>query len=240
MPTPIDPKIACQNRILAALSPAAREALLPHMERVSLKMKELLYDMDQPIIRAYFPLSGVMSMVSTTDNGNTVEVATIGNEGVIGLPLFLRSDSIPLKTFAQIPGESLAMKARDFQEAVRNVNGELNEVLHRYTLALFNQIAQHAACSGMHSIEERCARWLLMTHDRVGQDEFPLTQEFLAQMLGVRRASVTVAAGMLQKAGLITYARGVITILNREGLEAASCEHYGLIKKEYDRLLPLK
>jgi CRP-like cAMP-binding protein len=223
------------NRLLAALPPEERERLLPGMETVPLSVKHSLYEPDQPIEHVYFVRTGVVSLVSVMEEGALVEVATIGNEGMVGLPVFLGADTISMKAFVQIPGEAWRMGAAPFREAVRN-GGRFPELLQRYTQALFLQVAQGAACNRAHSIEERCARWLLMTHDRVERDEFPLTQEFLAIMLGVRRPSVTVAAGILQKAGFIRYSRGRITVVDREGLEAATWECYGMIRREYDRL----
>jgi CRP-like cAMP-binding protein len=236
MATLIDEKTARRNRILKALSQDALTRLLPKLEKVSLSLRKLLYEVDEPIPYVYFPLSGVYSVVSSMEDGATVEVATIGNEGMVGLPVFLGTDSIPLKAFTQIPGEALRMNAQAFRETLKQGNSEISIWLHRYTQALFHQVAQHAACNRLHAVEERCARWLLMSHDRVGRDQFPLTQEFLSQMLGIRRASVPVATGILQKAGLITYHRGVITILDREKLEEASCGCYAIVSKEYDRL----
>ena len=165
-----------------------------------------------------------------------MEMATIGREGMVGLPIFLEADTMPSRAFGQVPGGALRITAAAFTEEIKR-NGPLVRVLNRYTLALFNQVAQTTACNRVHLLEQRCARWLLQTHDRVASDQFLLTQEFLAQMLGVRRSGVSAAAGLLQKAGLIRYARGRITVLDRPGLESAACECYGVIKREFDRLL---
>jgi CRP-like cAMP-binding protein len=155
---------------------------------------------------------------------------------MIGIPLVLGSDTWDNRAFVQVPGEALRMKASVFKRLLKR-SPKLNALLLRYTLALLNQIAQSAACNRAHSVDERCARWLLMTHDRVKKDSFPLTQEFLAQMLGVHRPTVSIAARMLQKAGLIQYVRGTITITDRKALEVASCDCYRSINKEYERLL---
>ncbi len=171
-----------------------------------------------------------------TNAGVFSEVGTIGNEGMVGLPVFLGADQTPTEAFCQVEGEALRMRTDMFREEVKN-GGGLVSILHRYTQALFTQIAQSAACNRLHSIEQRCARWLLLTQDRVEPDEFSLTHEFMGQMLGVRRATVTEVAGTLQKAGLITYNRGKITVLDRKGLEGASCECYQIIRQDYDRLL---
>ena len=225
-----------ENRILAILPDADRHRLLPLMERVRLELKHVLYEPNAPVAYVYFPLTGVMSLLTVMDDGSSIEVATVGNEGMVGLPVFLGAGSMPGKALSQIPGDSMRMPAESFRREA-NAGGALQAILQRYTQGLLNQIAQSAACNRLHPMTERCARWLLMTHDRVGRDEFPLTHEFLSQMLGVRRATVTVATGTLQQAGLIRSRRGSITILDREGLENASCECYRIIREEYDRLL---
>jgi CRP-like cAMP-binding protein len=237
MATPTTQELAQQNRLLRALSPVVLQQLLPSLELVALNMKDMLIEHDVPIHFVYFPLHGVVSLISTLADGTMVEVATIGNEGLIGLPLFLRANSIPFTAFVQVPGEALRIEAEAFGRLLHEGTDEFSHLLYRYTQALFNQLAQHVVCNRLHPIAPRCARWLLLTHDRVGQAAFPLTHEFLAHMLGVRRASVTEVAGRLQQAGLIHYRYGIITILDRAGLEAASCECYGVIKQEYDRLL---
>jgi CRP-like cAMP-binding protein len=183
-----------------------------------------------------FPLSGIISIVMEMENGAQIEVATVGNEGMVGVPLFLGAETTPGRAFSQVPGQSLRVPADVFKEEVQR-RGKLEHMLQRYTQALFVQTAQSTACNRLHTIEQRGARWLLMTHDRVDGDQFPLTQEFLAQMLGVRRASVSEVAGEFQRAGLIAYARGNIAILDRQGLEDASCECYRVVRDEYERLL---
>ncbi len=227
---------AARNRLLAALPEPRLQRLLPALEAVELTWKQPLYEANAPIRFVHFPLTGVASLVTAIEDGTILEVATIGNEGLVGLPVFLGVDVSPMAAFVQVPGAALRMRAEVLKEEVRN-GGALDEILRRYTQALVIQLAQLSACNRRHSIEERCARWLLMTHDRAEADEFLLTQEFLSQMLGVRRATVTVTAGLLQKAGLIGYRRGRITVLDRGGLEEAACECYQIIKKEYDRLL---
>lgn len=157
---------------------------------------------------------------------------------MLGLPIFFRTETVPLRAFCQVAGNALVMGVKDFRSFTKDMNSNFSGLLYRYAQALFNQLAQHAACSSVHHVDLRCARWLLMTHDRVMSDEFPLTHEFLAQMLGVRRASATVVANRLQKAGLISYHRGIVTVRDRKGLEATTCEHYRLTRDEYDRLAP--
>lgn len=231
-----DPRILPKNRLLAALPREEYEHLLPNLENVSLTFKQSIYEPNLPIEYVYFPNHGVVSLLNLMEDGTAVEIATVGNEGMVGIPVFLGADTIPGKAFSQIPGTAMRMKADVFKEKV-NQGNPLHNLLQRYTQALFNQVAQSVACNRLHSIEERCCRWLLMTRDRVESDEFPLTQEFLSLMLGVRRPSVSVVAAILQKAGLIRYSRGKITILDREGLEAATCECYRIVKDEFNRLL---
>lgn len=225
-----------KNRLLSALPDSEYERLLPHLEQVSLTLKQIIYMPNEPIEYVYFPNSGIISLVNLTEDGGTVEAATVGNEGMVGIPLLLGADRMMGQAITQIVGDALRMKADVFKQEVTPAS-PLYSLLLRYTQALMNLISQSVACNRLHSVEKRCCRWLLLCQDRVESDEFPLTQEFLAQMLGVRRASVSVVAATLQKAGLIRYRRGKITILDRIGLEAASCECYQIVKQELDRLL---
>lgn len=224
------------NRLLGLLAPRDHKRLLPHLEPVVLEYRKSLYQADKKIEFVYFIETGVGSLVNTMANGQAAEVGTIGNEGVVGLPLVLGDDRAPTSVYVQVPGAGQRMKASLFvQELARSAT--MQAVMLRYVHALFNQVAQSAACNHFHSLEQRCCRWLLMTRDRMQSDEFLLTQEFLAMMLGVQRAGVSIAAGALQRAGLITYVRGNVTILDRPGLRKLSCECYGVSKKEFDRLL---
>jgi CRP-like cAMP-binding protein len=227
-----------ENRILDALPSKEYKRLLPVLSPVSLEMKRRLLEPGTAIDTIYFPRSAVVSLLTTMDGGSAVEVATIGNEGIVGVPVFLGAQAMGARDFyqVQVPGHAVAMDTAAFLESTRR--DPLRGLVQRYAQALFSQITQQVACNGLHSVEERCSRWMLLTHDRVGGDEFPLTQEFLAQMLGVRRASVTVAAGILQKAGFIRYSRGRVAIVDRDGLENSSCECYRIIRTEFDRLLP--
>lgn len=227
---------ARSNRLLAALSTADYKRLAPHMETVFLEMKAVAFEPNRPIEYAYFPLTGVTSMVTVMRSGKGVEVATVGNEGMVGLPLFLGVNTTPGRAFTQVPGESIRIEAHVFQREVRKQSG-LAKMLQVYTQALMVQISQGMACNGMHSVHQRTARWLLMTHDRVAAQTFPLSHEFIGSMLGVRRASVSEVASKLQKAGLIRYSRGSMEIVDRPGLEAAACECYEVIQHEFDRLL---
>ena len=224
------------NRILAALPKAAYQRLMTQMERVLLENGQLVYEANKPIKFVYFPLTGVFSLVTFMEDGEGVEVATIGNEGMVGLPLFLGVDRTSGKAFTQVPGDSLRMTAAAFKHEIRR-RGSLTQTLQLYTQALLVQISQGMACNGLHSIRQRCARWLLLTQDRVAAETFPLSQEFLALMLGVRRGGVNKVATELKQAGLIQYSRGMIRILKRKELEETSCECYRVIKKEFDRLL---
>lgn len=224
------------NKLLTALPREEYKRLLPNLEPVSLPFKQVLYQPNEPIQHVYFPNRGVGSTVIVMGDGGTVEVATVGNEGMIGTPVLLGADQLPAETFMQIPGEGLCIKVDVFRSEVPP-GSSFHNLLLRYIQALLNQIAQSAACNRLHSVEERASRWLLMTRDRADSDEFPLTQEFLSAMLGVRRASVSEVAATLQKAGLIRYHRGNMTILDRQGLEACSCECYQVVKQQYDRLL---
>jgi CRP-like cAMP-binding protein len=225
-----------KNRLLASLPNEEFERLQPYLELVLPKLKQELYQPNTPIEFVYFPLGGVYSLLSQTSEGDLIEVATVGNEGMVGLPIFLGAKQIPGVAMCQIPGDLLRMRAEDMRTQV-TPSTPLYDLLHRYTQALFNLIAQTALCNRIHSIEQRCCRWLLLTHDRVGTDQFPFTHEFLSQMLGVRRAGVSQIAARLQNAGFISYRYGKITVLDRAGLEATSCECYELIKIEFERLI---
>jgi CRP-like cAMP-binding protein len=230
-----------RNRLLAALPSEDLERLRPQLTPVQLAVRDVLYEPNKPIAAVYFPTSGVTSIVATMDDGAAVEVATIGNEGMVGLPVFLGAESAPTTAFCQVAGTALRLDANGLRDLLGEEGSHstaLMRVLSRYTQALMNQIGQTAACNRHHPIEQRCARWLLMIHDRVGADTFPLTQQFLAQMLGVRRASVNQVARTLQAAGLVTYRRGVIRIVDRARLETAACACYEIIRAEFDRLFP--
>jgi len=225
-----------QNRLLSSLSRDLQIRLLPRMEKVALAVRQVLFEAEAPIAEVYFPLSGVISLVITLRRGETVEIATVGNEGMVGTPVALGAGKSPMRAVCQVAGQALRMRAESFQHSLSE-HREFAEVVRSHTHGLLNQIAQTTACNHVHTVQQRLCRWLLMTHDRVGADEFHLTQEFLAQMLGVRRPSVTVAAGVLQKAGLVRYQRGRIRIVDRAGLEARSCECYETVRQDIDRLL---
>jgi CRP-like cAMP-binding protein len=229
---------AGENRLLRALPPAEHERLIADSTREAFGLKQVLLEPGEAIHTVYFPRSGVVSLLTRMDDGSSIEIVTVGNEGIVGVPVFLGARGMGARDFyqVQVPGEMIAMSVGAFLKASRR--DPLRALVQRYIQALFTQVTQQVACNGLHSIEERCSRWMLSTHDRVGSNEFPLTQEFLAQMLGVRRASVTLAAGVLQRAGFICYSRGQVAIIDREGLENVSCECYRIVRTEFNRLLP--
>jgi CRP-like cAMP-binding protein len=217
------------NRLLDRLPADEYSRLLPLAETVSLRNLEQLHQQDAPLPHVYFPKSGVLSSVIALGEGGVVEAATIGNEGMVGIPALLGLDFTTAAVTAQVPGESLRIPTPSFVQALKQ-SGPLDVLLRRYIAFSLRSAYQAVACNALHATEERMSRWLLTTQDRVGQREFSLTQEFLAEMLGVRRQTVQLVAGTLQTAGLITYRRGLVQVLDREGLEAASCECYGVTK----------
>ena len=225
-----------RNRLLRALSPEAYAALRPHLEPVELTTGQVLWKADGPIHGVYFPRTAVCSLLTPLADEAPVESATIGYEGLVGVPVVLGAPATHTQGLTQVTGTAARVDARRFRDWLTEADGAFSLFL-RYAQVLLEQTAQSVACNRRHGIDERCARWLLMTRDRVGADRFALTHDFLAFMLGVRRASVTVAAGMLQQAGLIRYSRGKVEILDRERLELASCECYGLIRRKYEQLL---
>jgi len=219
------------NLLIAALDDADRSRLLQKSELVPLPVGMTIYEANATITHVYFPVRGIVSMVSEMSEG-TVEVGTVGREGMTGLPIVLHADSMPTRAFVQVEGAGLCLRAGDLRAAMRSCPA-VERLLSRYALALFDQAAQNAACNRLHALEARCARWLLMTHDRVGDDVLPLKQTFLAEMLGVHRPAVTVAAGALQAAGIIRYARGKLTIVDRSRLEAVACECYAITRQSF-------
>jgi len=204
---------------------------------MSLPMKTVIFEPGETVSVVHFPLDGVISLVTSLEDGAIVEVATVGNEGIVGVPM-VRDGSLVVRAISQVPGRSLRMPASAFlTESDRP--GPFRSLVEHYVQALFGQISQAAACNRLHSNEERLSRWLLMSHDCVGTDTFPITHEFLGQMLGSRRATVTLSAGILQAAGLIRYHRGLVTIRDRAGLESVACECYAVIKAALDRVVAM-
>jgi CRP-like cAMP-binding protein len=226
-----------QNRFLGALTAADYAWLEPHLEPVALPVKMVLAARNEPVAFVYFPAIGVVSMINRTATSACVEVGTIGAEGLSGVQAMLSDVALPSETVIQVPGHGFRVPAAIVATGARK-RPSFRRLIDRYTQALLVQVSQTATCNLLHPIDERCARWLLTTHDRMGGgDTFDLTHEFLACMLGVRRAGVTVAAGRLARARIIRYTRGRVTILDRPGLEAASCECYGLVRDQFDRLV---
>jgi CRP-like cAMP-binding protein len=226
-----------QNHLLRALPADEYALLLQHLESVELSAKLVLWRPEAPIHSVYFPRTAVMSLLTPLANQPAVEAATVGREGIVGTPVVLGVRTTGVQTVVQIAGTAGRMDADRFTDLLHAPNGALFPLLLRHAQALYEQTAQSVACNRRHEVDERCARWLLMTHDRVGADEFNLTHQFLALMLGVRRAGVTVALGTLQRAGLISNGRGTISVIDREGLEAASCECYDSVRRRYALLL---
>ena len=224
------------NGLLAALPRASRERLLANTQLVSLSVKDILYHPGGPITSVYFPLTCAISLMTEMENGATIEIATVGNEGVLGIPAFLGIDVAIARGIAQVSGKALRMSAKDFKESAKN-DEFFDAILRRYTHALLMQIALSGGCNSLHSAQERYARWLLMMHSRTNVDVFAFTQEFLSRMLGVSRARVNIVTGALEKAGWIKHSRNQITVLDWKGLEASSCDCYRIIKEEFDRVL---
>jgi CRP-like cAMP-binding protein len=227
------PRKRYKNRVLAALPKAEIARLTPHLKPVTLNLRESLIDGRSKY--AYFLEDGLASVVLPMANGDTVEVGVIGIDGVVGLPVLLGAKSMPGETFIQVDGSGFRIDASRLKSEFERP-GALRTHLQKYLLANLIQSAQNAACNRLHNIGERLARWILTCHDRVQSSRMPLTHEFLGQMLGAPRTTVTLAAGLLHQAGLIDYSRGHVTIKNRKGLEKAACECYGTVRDEYNRL----
>jgi CRP-like cAMP-binding protein len=223
-----------QNAILAALGDEELGRLRSMLDLVEVELKEEVYQYREPITGVYFPISAVYSIVGLAD-GETVEVGTVGFEGMVGLPLFLGATTSPTTAFCQIPGQAARLSAADLVEFLAD-DGQLHSVLHRYTQTTMAELSQNVVCNSAHTTTQRAARWLLTTGDRVRSDRFPLTQEFLAQMLGVRRPTVSDVASKLQSEGLISYSRGTIVITDRLRLNEAACDCYRIIKAEFDAI----
>ena len=226
-----------QNRLLAALPAADYERLLPELELVPLPLGWAVYEAGGHLGYVYFPVDSIVSLLYVMEDGASAEIAVIGYDGVVGIALFMGGETTPSRAVVQSAGYGYRLKAvvlkREFEQG-----GELQHLALRYTQALITQMAQTAVCNRHHSVEQQLARWLLLSLDRLSSSELAMTQELIANMLGVRREGVTEAAGHLQKAGLIHYSRGRITVLDRPKLEHRVCECYAVVKKEYDRLLP--
>ncbi|HEV2611848.1 MAG TPA: Crp/Fnr family transcriptional regulator [Noviherbaspirillum sp.] len=226
----------CTNILLSLLPEKDYQALLPYLEYVETPMHTVLFERNKPIHYAYFPLIGEHSILATMENGAAVEVGTVGFEGFSTVDLILGSGIATESTVCQIPGNALRLPAGVFKEMTAG-DTPLRRITLRYLSAYLSQVSQSVACNRLHATEQRLARWLLMSHDRMQQQEFQITQEYLAMMLGVHRPSVSLVATTLQRAGLIDYKRGRVKIIDREGLEDAACECYGLVRAQFQRLL---
>lgn len=233
--TDLGPSVWRRNRLLAAMPEAEQHRLAPDLELVDLGARAALYAVDQAITHVYFPLDCVISVVAALDDGTVVEAVTTGAEGVVGLPAFLGVPTSPHETYCQVPGRALRLEVGALHRFFTD-DGALHDLMHRYTQSVLVFLAQNVACNRMHRTEERCARWLAQTYDRVDRDTFALRQDFLAQMLGVRRATVSTCARALQRAGLIGYSRGQITVRDPDGLRAAACGCYATVRRAFDHL----
>jgi CRP-like cAMP-binding protein len=225
-----------ENHLLSALPSGEYERLRPALEPASFSLGDVVYESGLTLEYVYFPTTSVVSLLYTMEDGATAEMGLVGNDGVVGVALFLGGDTTPNRAVVQIAGDAMRMKAKTLQTEFGR-GGPLQHLLLLYTQALITQISQTAVCNRLHSVEKRLCRWLLLSRDRMTSNDLLMTQEFIANMLGGRRESVTVAAGRLQNAGLIHYSRGQIKILDRKGLEASACECYRIVKTELDRLL---
>jgi CRP-like cAMP-binding protein len=230
-------RIPQQNHLLAALPAGDYERLVPHLELIPLKLGEVLYEPGVQLRYVYFPTTSIVSLLYVMEDGASAEIAIVGNEGILGISLFMGGETTPSRAVVQSAGYGYRLKAQLLKDEFQRF-GPMLHLLLRYTQALITQMAQTAVCNRHHSVDQQLCRWLLLSLDRLASNELSMTQELIANMLGVRREGVTEAAGKLQDAGLISYRRGRITVLDRPGLEARSCECYQVVKKELDRLLP--
>ncbi len=228
---------AKKNHLLAALPQAEWQRWLPHLEAVEMPLGQVLYESGRTLDYVYFPINSIVSLLYVMESGASAEIAVVGNEGIVGISLFMGGETTPSRAVVQSAGMGFRLKAQMMKDEF-NRAGPTMHLLLRYTQALITQMAQTAACNRHHSLDQQLCRWLLLSLDRLEGSELVMTQELIANMLGVRREGVTEAALKLQEAGLISYARGRIKVLDRLGLEQRSCECYAVVKKECDRLLP--
>ncbi|MBK8162928.1 MAG: Crp/Fnr family transcriptional regulator [Gammaproteobacteria bacterium] len=226
-----------QNNLLAALPGDAIERLRPHLEYIHMPLGDVLYESDSQLNYVYFPTTSIVSLLYVMEDGASAEIAVVGKEGILGIALFMGGETTPSRAIVQSAGHGFRLKAQFLKEEF-NRAGPVMHLLLRYTQALITQMSQTAVCNRHHSVHQQLCRWLLLSLDRLPSNNLVMTQELIANMLGVRREGVTDAAGKLQRAGLILYSRGHITVLDRPGLEAQACECYRVVKAEFDRLLP--
>jgi len=236
---PHDPR---QNHLLAALPEDEYARLLPSLELVPMPLGQVLYESGEQMRYVYFPTDSIVSLLYVMEDGASAEIAVVGNEGLVGVSLFMGGETTPSRAIVQSTGHAYRLKAQLLKDEFNRFGGRragaLHNLLMRYTQALLTQMAQTAVCNRHHTLDQQFCRWLLLSFDRLPSNELVMTQELIANMLGVRREGVTEAAGNVQRAGLIEYHRGRITLLDRPGLEARTCECYAVVKKEFDRLLP--
>ena len=225
-----------QNRLLAALPAAVYERLRPNLEPVPLALGEVIYEANEPLSHVYFPVNALVSLLYIMENGTSAEIGIVGCDGVVGIAVFMGGDTTPNRAVVQSAGDAVRLELQYFRDEFRRVD-ELHRLLLLYTQALLTQMLQTAVCNRLHSVEQQLCRWLLLSHDRLESNKLVMTQELIANMLGVRREGVSVAAHRLQDTGLIRYKRGHITIVDRPGLESTVCECYQVVKTECDRLL---
>ena len=233
----LEPHVLQENHLLAALSGEVQQRLLPLLERVPLPLGKVLYESGGTLRHVYFPTDSIVSLIYMMESGASAEISVVGNEGLVGVALFMGGESTPSRAIVQSGGHALRLPGQRLKDEF-NRHGELLVLMLRYTQALITQMAQTAVCNRHHSIDQQLCRWLLLSLDRLPGNQLRMTQELIANMLGVRREGVTDAAGKLQKLNVIEYSRGHITVLDRQKLEALSCECYAVVKKETDRLLP--
>ena len=224
------------NRLLSALPADQYARLRPHLKMVEFALGEVIYEFAGQLDYVFFPTTSIVSLLYTMENGTSAEMGLTGNDGVVGIAVFMGGGTMPNRAVVQSAGAALKMKAKVLQDEFAR-GGKFQQLLLRYTQALITQISQTAVCNRLHSVEQQLCRWLLLSHDRLNTDELVMTQELIADMLGVRREGVTVAAGRLQDAGAISYVRGHIQILNRQKLEETVCEGYQVVRDEFERLL---
>jgi CRP-like cAMP-binding protein len=226
-----------QNHLLRALPPGESARLLPHMELVAMPLGKVLYESGDQLRHVYFPTTAIVSLLYVMEDGASAEIAVVGNEGMVGVALFMGGETTPSRALVQSGGHAFRLKGQLLKDEFHRATG-LQHLLLRYTQALLTQMAQTAVCNRHHSVDQQLCRWLLLSLDRLPSNKLVMTQELIANMLGVRREGVTEAAGKLQEAGLIEYSRGQITVLDRPRLEKQACECYQVVKTEFDRLLP--
>ena len=236
MPANADAPAPTKNRLLAMLPREEYERILPHLGHVSFSLGQVVYESGGRMDHIYFPTTTIVSLLYTMENGSSAEMGMAGNEGLVGVALFMGGNTMPNRAVVQSAGEAVRMRAKVLHDEFGR-GGAFQRLLLRYTQALITQMSQTAVCNRLHAIEQQLCRWLLLSRDRLDSDELVMTQELIANMLGVRREGVTAAAGRLQEQGLISYVRGRIRILDRPGLEAVVCECYRVVKDEYERLL---